>query len=320
MKPLNYHHLLYFWTVVRRGSIAAACEELDLAPPTVSTQLRRLEEQLGEKLLDKEGRRLVPTEVGRTVFRYAEEIFAVGRELLDAVQQRPSGRPVRVAIGVDDVVPKEIAYALAEPALRLEEPVRLLFREGNLERLVADLALLDLDVVLSDAPVTPSANVKVYNHPLGECGVTWMAVPELARRYRRGFPGSLSGAPLLLPTDDTAIRRGLDLWLDAQGARPLVRAEFEDHALMSVFGQRGMGVFPVPSVLEAPFKRAYGLQRVGMAFGVRSRFYAISVERRLRNPAAVAISQAARQLLSAEMQPKPRATASVPSGRTGRRR
>jgi LysR family transcriptional activator of nhaA len=300
VKRLNYHHLLYFWTVVRRGSIAQACEELGLAPPSVSTQLRRLEGELGERLLERTGRRLVPTEMGRMVFRYADEIFKVGGEMLDALEQRPSGRPRRIVIGVDDVVPKEIAFALAEPALRLEEPVRLVFREATLEHLLADLALLALDVVLSDAPVTPSANAKVYNHPLGECGVTWMAVPELAKRHQREFPASLTGAPILLPTDDTAIRGDLDLWLEAQGVRPVVQAEFEDHALMAVFGQRGVGIFPVPSVLEPQLKHAHGLERVGMAEGVRSRFYAISVERRLRHPAVEAISQDAGRLLSTE--------------------
>ncbi|MCM2257344.1 MAG: LysR family transcriptional regulator [Vicinamibacteria bacterium] len=299
MEWLNYHHLLYFWTVVRTGSIARACDELRLAPPTVSAQLKRLEESLGEKLLEKSGRRLVPTEAGRLAFRYAEDIFSTGREMLDALRQRPGGRPLRVAIGVDDVVPKEIVHALVQPVLTLGQPVRLVFREATLQRLLADLALLDLDVVLSDAPVTPTVDDRLYNHPLGACGVVWMAVPALAHRHRRAFPRCLETAPVLLPTRDTALRRGLDLWLLARGVRPLVHAEFEDFALMSTFGQHGLGLFPVPAVLEAELRSRHGLRRVGVATGVRSQFFAVSAERKLRNPAVVALSQAARRLLAA---------------------
>src|SRR6185436_18088411 len=168
MEWLNYHHLFYFWRVVRTGSITKACEELRLAPPTISAQLRSLEEQLGEKLLTRSGRSLVPTEMGRLVFRYAEDIFGLGLELMDAVKRRPTAKPLRLAIGVDDVLPKEIAYALIEPAMRLPETVRLLCREAGLERLVADLALHELDVVLSDAPVAPSLSIRAYNHALGD--------------------------------------------------------------------------------------------------------------------------------------------------------
>ena len=295
MEWLNYHHLFYFWKVVGAGSISAACQELRLAPPTVSAQLKSLEEQLGEKLLTRSGRRLVPTDMGRTVFRYADEIFGLGRELMDAVKQRPTGRPVRLVVGIDDVVPKEIAQALIEPALRLGQPVRLLCREGSLESLLAALAIHELDVVLSDAPVTPSLNVRAYNHPLGECGVTWMATETLAR----ALPRSLDGAPVLLPTDDTAIRRRLDQWCEDAGIRPRVVGEFEDYALLRAFGQDGLGVLPVPSVLEKDFRRQYALARIGTAQDVIARFYAVSVERRIRHPAVVAICETARRALFA---------------------
>jgi LysR family transcriptional activator of nhaA len=294
MNWLNYQHLYYFWSVVRAGSITKACRELRLAPPTVSAQLRRLEEQLGEKLLTRSGRGLVPTEAGRTVFRYADEIFALGRELVDAVNARPTSRPLRLVVGVDDVLPKEIAHRLIEPALHLDVPVRLLCREAGLDRLLSALVAHELDVVLSDAPATPSLDFQAYNHHLGDCGVSFVAAPELARRYRRGFPQSLRGAPLLLPTDDTNIRRDLDQWLEERNIRPLLVGEFEDYALLCVFGQASAGLFPVPSVLEKQFQLQYGIQRVGRVKGVRGHFYAISGERRLKHPAVVAIREAAR--------------------------
>jgi len=298
IRRLNYQHLLYFWSVVRTGSLTRACEELALSAPTVSSQLRTLEERLGEKLLAKSGRNLVPTEVGKLVYGYANEIFTLGQELLGALEQRPSTRPLRLLVGIDDVLPKEIAYRIVEPGMQLKQPVRVVCREGTLERLVADLAVHDVDIVLSDAPVTPTLDIRTYSHSLGSCKVYWMATPALARTLRRGFPKSLDGVPVLLPTDDTAIRRALDQWFDRQGVRPLMLGEFEDYALLREFARAGHGFAPVPSVLEAQFRREHGFARVGMAQGVKAEFFAISSERKIKHPAVVAMTDSARQLFA----------------------
>jgi LysR family transcriptional regulator, transcriptional activator of nhaA len=298
IRRLNYQHLLYFWSVVRTGSLTRACEELALSAPTVSSQLRTLEERLGEKLLAKSGRNLVPTEVGKLVYGYANEIFTLGQELLGALEQRPSMRPLRLLVGIDDVLPKEIAYRIVEPGMQLKQPVRVVCREGTLERLVADLAVHDVDIVLSDAPVTPTLDIRTYSHSLGSCKVYWMATPALARTLRRGFPKSLDGVPVLLPTDDTAIRRALDQWFDRQGVRPLMLGEFEDYALLREFARAGHGFAPVPSVLEAQFRREHGFARIGMAQGVKAEFFAISSERKIKHPAVVAMTDSARQLFA----------------------
>src|SRR5262245_11248451 len=170
---LNYQHLLYFWAVVRTGSLTKACEELHLSAPTVSAQLRTFEERLGQKLLAKSGRTLVPTETGRLVFSYADEIFGLGGDLLNALAQRPTSRPLRVLVGIDDVVPKEIAHRLLDGALRLDQPVQIVCREGTLEHLLVALLAHEVSVVLSDSPITPSLDVKAYNHPPGRCGGSW---------------------------------------------------------------------------------------------------------------------------------------------------
>jgi LysR family transcriptional activator of nhaA len=298
IRRLNYQHLLYFWSVVRTGSLMRACEELALAAPTVSAQLRTLEERLGEKLLVKSGRTLVPTDVGRLVYGYANEIFGLGQELLEALDQRPSERPLKLLVGIDDVLPKEIAYRIVEPSLQMKQPVRVVCREGTLDRLVADLAVHEIDVVLSDSPVTPSLNVRAYSHALGSCNVYWMATPLLAKTLRRGFPKSLDGVPVLLPTDDTAIRRALDQWLDRQNVRPLMLGEFEDYAMLREFAREGHGFAPVPSVLEAQFRKQHGFVRIGMARGVKAEFYAISVERKIKHPAVAAMTDNARQLFA----------------------
>lgn len=293
MEWLNYHHLLYFWRVVHLGGITRACEELRLAPSTISAQLRMLEEHLGEKLLSRSGRGVIPTAAGAIVFGYAEEIFGLGRELMNSIKKRPTGRPLRLNIGVDDVLPKEIAQRLIEPAMHLPQPVQIVCREASLERLVADLGAHELDLVLSDSPAAPTLHARSFDHLLGETGVIWMGTPRLVRQYKKGFPKSLDGAPILLPTGDTAIRRQLDHWFSHLGVKPVMVGEFKDYAMLRVFGQRGTGLFPAHAALEKQYRKQHGLQRVGPARNVRSCFYAITGERRIDHPAVQAICASA---------------------------
>jgi LysR family transcriptional activator of nhaA len=292
---LNYHHLLYFWTVARTGSIAAASKELRLAPPTISNQIRKLEDDLGEQLLQRSGRQLVLTEMGRVAMRYADEIFSLGQEFSSAMKERPTGRPLRFCVGIADVLPKVIAFHLIEPALRLQFPIHLICREDRPDHLLADLAVHDVDVVLSDVPASPSANIRAFNHLLGECGVTFFAPKKLAF-VKRGFPRSLDGAPFLLPLDNTALRRDLDEWFHSQDLRPTVVGEFADLALLRVFAEEGLGAFAAPSVMEEQLRR-YGFHKIGVTADISVRYFAISVERQLRHPAVVAVCEAARSEL-----------------------
>ncbi len=300
MEWLNYQHLFYFWTVIRSGTVLAASEQLRLSPSTISEQLRTLEDTLGEKLLRRSGRNLVPTDTGVVVFRYADEIFATGRELLDTIKGRPTGRPMRLVIGIADVVPKTIVRQLIEPARQLEQSVYVICREASTEQLLARLAIQELDVVLTDAPIGPSAKVRAYNHLLGETGTSFVATPAVAAACRGKFPRCIDGAPLLLPADNTAIRRDLDEWLDAQELRPERLGEFEDFALLHEFGEAGAGIFTVPTVLERKLQRQNGLQVIGRVPSIRARFYAISLERKLKHPAVLAISESARHKLFAD--------------------
>ena len=294
MEWFNYHHLLYFWTVVRVGSIARASDQLRLTPATVSAQLKSLEQSLGEKLFRKAGRHLVPTETGKLVFRYADEIFSLGQEMLGTLKGRPEGRLARLTIGVADVMPKLVAYRLIEPALRLTDVYRIICREGTNEELLPALALHDIDVALTDAPIDPALNVKAFNHLLGECGMILFGTAKLADPYRRGFPKSLDNAPFLLPTRNTTARRSLDHWFDAENIQPKIVAECEDSALLTVFGQRGLGVFFAPSIVAAEVQRQYDVKMIGRVDELRERFYAISLDRKLKHPAVVAISQSAK--------------------------
>jgi LysR family transcriptional regulator, transcriptional activator of nhaA len=297
MDRLNYHHLLYFWLVAREGGLASASRQLRLAQSTVSGQIRSLEQSLGEKLFARSGRKLVLTEVGRVMYRYADEIFSLGRELQDVIKGIAVGRPLRLVVGIADVVPKLVARRLLEPALRLPEPVHLVCHEDKPERLLAELAVHGLDVVIADAPMSPSVRIRAFNHLLGEGDIVLFATAKLAAAYKRGFPKSLDGAPVILPTDNTTLRRSLDQWFATRGIRPRVVGEFEDSALLQVFGQAGMGLFPASSVIADEVQRQYRVRPVGKVDGVRERFYAISVDRKLKHPAVVAISQEARQKL-----------------------
>ena len=299
MQQLNYHHLLYFWTVAQEGSLVRGAKKLNLTPQTISAQLRTLEDALGEQLFDRSRRQLTMTEIGRLVYGYADDIFALGRELADAVKWQPTGRPLRLIIGVADVLPKLVAHRLIEPALHLVEEVQIQCLEDKAERLLAQLAVHQLDVVLSDAPIPPTANIRAFNHMLGECGVTIMAAPALIPRYKKGFPKSLHDAPILLPAEGTTLRRSLTQWFDQIGVHPHVVGEFEDSALLKVFAQAGSGVFAVPSVVTSEVQRQYQVRKIGEVDGIIERFFAISVERRIRHPAVVAICDTARRALFA---------------------
>ena len=295
MDWLNYHHLLYFWTVVREGGVSKAAEKLRLAQPTVSAQVKLLEDTLGQSLFERRGRRLVLTDVGQVVFRYADEIFGIGGELLDAVKGRvAAGRPLPLTVGVANAVPKLVVHRLLRPALAGEPGYHLVCREDSTDVLLADLAAHAVDVVLADVAAPPNARVRVFNHLLGESDVSVFASGALATRLRRRFPRSLNDTPLLLPSAQTALRRSLDQWFEAEDLHPRVVGEFDDSALMSAFGQAGTAAFPAPSAIAQEIIRQYRVQLVGRIPVVRERYYAISAERRLKHPGVLAITTAAK--------------------------
>jgi LysR family transcriptional activator of nhaA len=298
MEWLNYHHLLYFWVVASRGSIVKAGRELRLAHPTISGQIRRLEESLGEKLFSRRGRQLELTEAGRVAFRYAEEIFSLGREFVDTLKGRASGRPLRLVVGAADVLPPSLVRRFLQPAFRLGSPVRVICRaDKSVEEFLAELALHRLDVVIADGPAGPGGAGRTFNHLLGECGTSFFAAPRVAAATRAKFPASLDGAPFLLPGAPSTMRRTLEQWFDAQGIRPDVVAECDDSALAKDFGEEGMGVFAAPTVIEAEVLQHYRVRVIGRAEAVRQQFYAISAERKIKHPAVVAICEAARQTI-----------------------
>jgi LysR family transcriptional activator of nhaA len=299
MDRLNYQHLFYFWTVVREGGVSRASEKLRLAQPTISGQLAVFEKTIGAKLFRKEGRHLVMTETGRTVFNYADEIFSIGRELAEALQNRPGARGQRLSVGVSDALPKLLVYRLLEPSIigGGAQPAHIICHEDKLERLLIELPVHGVDLVISDAPATSAADSRIYNHLLGESAVAAFAAPSLHARCAEGFPHSLDGAPLLLPTTNTALRRSLDQWIDANRLFPSIVAEIEDSALLKTFAAAGAGVFMAAVAMREAIERQYGVSLIATLDGVSERFYAITAQRKVKHPCVAAILERARDWL-----------------------
>jgi LysR family transcriptional activator of nhaA len=301
MRHLNYNHLLYFWSVVREGGVAAAATSLHVTPQTISGQIKLLEEQLGGALFEKQGRRLAPTDLGRLTFGYADEIFSRGLELASVLRGAlPRGRR-SVTIGVSDVVPKLVTWRvlapLLEPGPDEARPFRVICHEGALDALLADLAAHRLDLVLSAGPAPHESGLKVFNHLLGESELAFFAAPKLAARLRAPFPQCLDRAPMLMPTDRAASRRMVETWLESIGITPTIVGEFDDSALIKTLGQHGVGVFVAPVAIAAELTREQGVREIGRAAELRARFYAISTERRIKHPAVAMITTVARNAL-----------------------
>jgi LysR family transcriptional activator of nhaA len=292
MAVLNYKHLHYFWVVAKTGSIARASEQLHITPQTISGQLSLFEEIQGEALFEKAGRNLELTEAGRIVLAYADEIFSLGQELEQLLQHHPTERTVQLRVGVSDAVAKAVAYKLLEPALSLPQTLKIHCREGKLDDLLTELARHKLDIVITDTPMPPSSKVRGFNHPLGECGLSFFATKTLRASHPQPFPACLDGAPILLPGEDSALRSRLMHWFELQGVRPRIAGEFDDSALMGTFGAAGVGFFAKPSAIADMMMRQYDLELVGSTEDITEQFYAISVQRKITHPAVLAISQA----------------------------
>lgn len=294
MNWLNYNHLLYFWTVAREGTIAAAAKQLYVTQSTISTQIRVLETRLGAKLFRRVGRNLALTETGQLVYRYAGEIFTLGAEMIDSLRDGPSSRLTRLHVGAQDTLPKLVVSRLLAPVFLLPQPIKVVFHEGTPVQLLPRLSTQEVDLVFSDAPMDPQIKVRAFNHVLGECGIGLYAAPEIARRLREGFPDSLSKVPALLPASSAAMRVSLDRWFHTVKVRPTVVVESEDFELMVMLGQQGQGFFPAHDLAVPQAAPGSKVELIGRLDGCTERFYAISIERQIKHPAVVAITKAAR--------------------------
>ena len=298
MLDLNFHHLRYFWVTAREGGLTKASRKLRVSPSTISTQIKALEGHLGRVLFERTGQGLRLTADGAEVLKYADDIFGLGQELADATRAEPTVRhPLRLRVGVAELLPRLVAYQLLAPAIHGDIPVHLVCRGASPEQLVADLALHHVDLVLSDEPAGIGREVQMNNRLLGESTVTLFGAPALAERLREGFPDSLSGAPILLPDIQTGQRSRLDRWFVENQIRPRVVGEFTDSALLKAFGEEGAGIFPSPTVVRRRVEETYCVVSLGELTSVRERFYAITLQGRSTHPAVDRIFKGADALL-----------------------
>jgi len=298
MEWLNYHHLLYFWMVAREGGLAPAGKALRLSQSAISGQIRQLEQSLGQSLFQRRGRKLEMTETGRVVFRYAEQIFGLGREMLDVVRERPVDRPLRLVVGIADVVPKHLVRGLLAPALRQEQRVTLVCHEDRFDHLLGSLAAHVLDVVIADGPVPPGSDLPVFSHLLGESTVTLVAPASMAGPLRKNLPAGLAEVPLLMPLTGSPLRRDLDVWFERHGIVPDIVAEAEDSALLMAFAADGMGAMFVPTVIAAQVARRYDVSVVAEVDDVLERLYAVPADTRIVHPGVTPMPSAARAQLA----------------------
>lgn len=286
---MNLKHLYYFWKVAKHGGVMRAGEAIHISPQTLSGQIKLLEERLGISLFQRQGRCLELTEAGKVTFEYAEDMFALGAELDQVLKNFPKGRPTEFRVGVSDALPKSLAYRILRPAIDFPNPVRIICREWRLDRLLAELALHRLDLVISDAPVPSKVDVRAYSHKLGESGVSFLAHPKLLENASAPFPGCLEHLPLLMPGEDSSLRRVVTEWLGKHKLRITVAGEFDDAALMAAFGREMVGAFPIPSVLTEKYLASGDFVLLGQAEKARIEYFALSVQRRITHPCVLAI-------------------------------
>jgi LysR family transcriptional activator of nhaA len=290
---LNYHHLRYFHAVAREGSISGAAEKLRASQPSICAQVKQLESALGETLYRRSGRSIVLTDFGRLIYGYADEILALGRELLTVAKRAPTARTLRLHVGILDSFPKLLSLDILRPAFAHEPPVQVTCHEGKLEDLLGQLASHRLDALLADEPPPSSAKVKTFCHALGTSGVTFCASPALRKKLTARFPRNLHGAPLLLPTQNTALRRDLEKWFRAVNVEPVVVGEFEDAAFAKIVATEGIGITVVPTVVEPEAIERYGFVPLGKTTECQIHLYLITAERRIEHPALALLANEA---------------------------
>lgn len=296
MHQLNYHHLYYFFVIAREGSIVKAAKILNLTPQTVSGQLGSFEDYLGQLLFDRKGRRLLLNEAGKHVFSYAEDIFALGSELQSTLRNQDIEHQHVLSIGIVDVIPKTFVFDLTKSCLEIDEPIRMICREADMDTLLSELALNKLDLILSDRTLTPGTPIKAYSHPLGECGLSFYADKKSAVRLKKNFPQSLDKHPFLICGDNSMQKISLLAWFESFAIAPKIVAEFDDSALLKIFGKAGYGVFCTPTIIEHHVKKQYEVSVIGRTNDITERFYAISPERKFTHPGIVKVAEMAKTM------------------------
>jgi LysR family transcriptional activator of nhaA len=274
---LNYHHLRYFLAVATEGGIKAASDALHVSPPTLSAQVRELENFFAVPLFSRQGKRLVPTDAGRVVRRYAERIFALGDEMAEVLRRGAASGPQTVHLGIGDAVPKLLVSSILIRARHEITDLRVVVREGLPGELYPALAAHQIDVVIANEPPPGSFRTMLFSRRAGRFAVSFAAAPSLVKKFRPRL--GLDGFPVLVPTRESPLRRELDRWWADAGIRPDIRAEFDDAAAMCEMAADGAGAAPLPAPVLAAAKRRYGLRVLPLRTGIHEELFVVTAER-----------------------------------------
>ncbi len=298
---LNYHHLQYFYAIATQGSIAKASKTLHITSQTLSAQLSVLEDQLGYPLFERKGKRLVLNDMGHITFSYAQEIFSLGDELISSLKNQESNFSYRFSIGVTDVIAKVFSFDLLKTVYTMDESIKLVCKETNLDALLGELATNKLDAILSDTPLPAGSPIKAYSHLVGKCGMSFFAQEDKAESLRHNFPQSLDGEPFFLAGEGSNQRLNVLSWFEQLNITPTIIGEFDDSVLAKYFAQAGYGIVCAPSIIENHVIEQFGVSLIGKASDITEQYYLISPERKVKHPAVQHLLQEGKKLFEQPM-------------------
>ncbi|WP_114192673.1 transcriptional activator NhaR [Edaphovirga cremea] len=281
LSHINFNHLYYFWQVCKAGSVVGAAEALFLTPQTITGQIKALEDRLNGKLFKRQGRGLVPSELGQLVFRYADKMFMLSQEMMDIVNYRKESN-LLFDVGVADALSKRLVSRVLEAAVVDNEQIHLRCFESTHEMLLEQLSQHKLDMILSDCPVDSSQQAGLFSVKLGECATSFYCqqpIPDLP------FPASLQQRRLLIPGRRSMLGRKLLNWFNTQGIQVEILGEFDDAALMKAFGKSHNAIFVAPSLYAAEIFHEDGIVEIGRVEAIQEEYYVIFAERMIQHPA-----------------------------------
>ncbi len=270
---LNFHHLRLFWEVARIGSLRGAAEKLHLSQPTISTQIKNLEEQLEERLFDRSGRGMKLTSAGKLILEYAGELFSLADEMVSALHHEGRARRLRLNLGITQSLPKLVSWQLIRPALAAFPDLQLTCIEGHAPELLGMLVSGRVDAILADEVAPTALRVRAFSQHLNDFPVSFCATPALAKRLKKNFPQSLNNAPALLPTEGTAWRHELDRWFESRHIIPRIIAEVKNDSVARY------GLSPIASIMECSLS-----------------CYLLTVENTTRHPAITVLVDGAKKV------------------------
>ncbi len=285
MIPFNYHHLYYFYTIAKIGSISKASETLHVGQPALSSQLKQFENYLNLKLFEREGRKITLTEGGRYVLSYATEIFDVGMELMDGLGDRSQKGRLKIQIGVSSFIPKTAVTALLNFLLKIEPEVYISVREDKTELLIENLRTHLLDLVLTDTPMQSIIQKEIENYLLAKIPVVFCACPAMARKYKR-LPKDLDGAPVLLPTTQSQVYQAVQEYFITHKIKPKIVGEIQDIELVRRLVLSGAGVAPlnILTVTQAPSKEPLVILDKKSRYNIFDNIYLLTKKRKKKHP------------------------------------